>query len=249
MGRLDGRIAVVTGAASGIGLATAKRFAAEGAVVVMVDQHGEKVRRAAQALGRGPDPVLANITKMADLAALRDHVAKTYGFADVLFANAGVATFAPVGEVSEEAFDRTVTTNLKGTFFTVQTLLPVLRDGASIILTSSVLGSKGAPAFSVYSATKAAVRSLARTLTSDLKARHIRVNALAPGNTETPIGVNAGLSQEQSDAFFAHTALDTPLGRNGQANDIAAAALYLASDDSSFVTGIELTVDGGFAQV
>ncbi|MER9924865.1 SDR family oxidoreductase [Mesorhizobium sp. M0048] len=250
MGRLDGRTAVVTGAASGIGLATAKRFAAEGAVVVMVDQHGEKVRRAAQALGRGMDPVLANITKTAaDLAALRDHVAKTYGFADVLFANAGVATFAPVGEVSEEAFDRTVTTNLKGTFFTVQTLLPVLRDGASIILASSVSGSKGAPAFSVYSATKAAVRSLARTLTSDLKARHIRVNALAPGNTETPIGVNAGLSQEQSDAFFAHTALDTPLGRNGQANDIAGAALYLASDDSSFVTGIELTVDGGFAQV
>jgi NAD(P)-dependent dehydrogenase (short-subunit alcohol dehydrogenase family) len=248
MGKLKGQIAIVTGAASGLGLATSKRFAAEGATVVMVDRSEDEVRAAGSA-EYGLDPIRADITKSADLAALRDHVAHSYGRADVLFANAGIATFAPLGEVTEEAFDRTVSTNLKGTFFTVQTLLPILRDGASVILTSSVAATKGFPAFSVYSATKAAIRSLARTLTVDLKGRGIRVNALAPGNIETPIGRNAGLSEEENDAYFKRTALDTPLGKNGQAEDIAAAALYLASNDSAFVTGIELLVDGGYAQV
>ena len=140
--------------------------------------------------------------------------------------------------MTEEAFDRTVSTNLKGTFFTVQTLLPVLRDGGSVILTSSLAATKGFPAFSVYSATKAAIRSLARTLTTDLKGRRIRVNALGPGHINMAIGKTAGLSQEENDAYFEWTALDTPLGRNGLADDIAAAALYLASDDSVFVTGI-----------
>jgi NAD(P)-dependent dehydrogenase (short-subunit alcohol dehydrogenase family) len=256
MGRLQGRIAIVTGAASGLGLATSKRFAAEGATVVMVDRREDEVRRAARAgaegaqgAKRGLDPIGADITSSEDLAALRDHVAASYGRADVLFANAGIATFAPIGEVTEDAFDRTVAINLKGTFFTVQTLLPVLSDGASVILTSSVAGTKGFPAFSVYSATKAAIRSFARTLTVDLKDRGIRVNALGPGNIETPIGRNAGLSEEENAAYFEKTVLDTPLGRNGQADDIAAAALYLASDDSAFVSGIELLVDGGYAQV
>jgi len=249
MGRLEGRIAIVTGAASGLGLATSKRFAAEGATVVMVDRREDKVRRAAEGGGKGLDPIGADITRSADLAALRDHIATSYGRADVLFPNAGIATFAPFAEVTEDAFDRTIAINLKGTFFTVQTLLPVLRDGASVILTSSVAGMKGFPAFSVYSATKAAIRSLARTLTVDLKDRGIRVNALGPGNIETPIGRNAGLSQEENDTYFQRTALDTPLERNGQADDIAAAALYLASDESAFVTGIELLVDGGYAQI
>jgi NAD(P)-dependent dehydrogenase (short-subunit alcohol dehydrogenase family) len=249
MSRLKGRIAIVTGAASGLGLATSKRFAAEGATVVMVDRREDAVRQAAEEGGQGLDPIAADITKSADLAALRDHVATTYGRADVLFANAGIATFAPFGEVTEDAFDRTVATNLKGTFFTVQTLLPVLRDGASVILTSSLAATKGLPAFSVYSATKAAIRSLARTLTTDLKGRRIRVNALGPGHIETPLGRNAGLSQERLDAYFERTTLDTPLGRPGQPDDISAAALYLASDDSAFVTGIELLVDGGYAQV
>jgi NAD(P)-dependent dehydrogenase (short-subunit alcohol dehydrogenase family) len=249
MGRLKGRIAIVTGAASGLGLAASLRFAAEGATVVMVDQRVDEVRRAAEAGGSGLDPVGADITRSADLEALRDYVATSYGRADVLFANAGVATFAPFGEVTEDAFDRTVAINLKGTFFTVQTVLPVLRDGASVILTSSIAGTKGFPSFSVYSATKAAIRSLARTLTVDLKGRGIRVNALSPGNIETPIGRNAGLSQQENDVYFQRTALDTPMGRNGHADDIAAAALYLASEDSAFVTGIELLVDGGYAQI
>jgi NAD(P)-dependent dehydrogenase (short-subunit alcohol dehydrogenase family) len=249
MSRLEGRIAVITGAASGIGLATAKRFAAEGATVVMVDCREDEVRRAAKEGGQGLDPFGADIRRNADLAALRDHVAATYGKADVLFANAGIATFAPLADVTEDAFDRTIATNLKGSFFTVQTLLPVLRDGASVILAASVSGFKGAPAFSVYSSTKAAIRSLARTLTTDLKDRRIRVNAIAPGNIETPIAAHAGLSPAETETYFKQTALDTPLGRNGQADDIAAAALYLASDDSAFVTGIELPVDGGFAQI
>lgn len=155
----------------------------------------------------------------------------------MLFANAGIATFAPFAEVTQDAFDRTVATNLKGTFFTVQTLLPVLRDGASVIFTSSLAATKGFPAFSVYSATKAAIRSLARTLTTDLKDRRIRVNALGTGHIDKAIGKTAGLSQEENDAYFERTALDTPLGRNGEADDIAAAALYLASDESAFVTG------------
>lgn len=249
MGRLEGRIAIVTGAASGLGLAASKRFAAEGAIVVMVDRNEGEVRQAAEKGGKGLDPFSGDVTRSADLVALRDHVAASYGRADVLFANAGIATFAPMGEVTEEAFDRTVSTNFKGTFFTVQTLLPVLRDGASVILTASLAGTKGFPAFSVYSATKAAIRSLARTLTADLKERRIRVNALSPGHIETPIGRNAGLSQQENDEYFKRMALETPLGRNGQADDIAAAALYLASDDSSFVTGAELMVDGGYAQI
>lgn len=249
MNRLNGRIAIVTGAASGIGFATSQLFAAEGATVVMVDRNEQQVRAAAEELGYGLHPFATDTTRTADLAALRDHVAETYGRADILFANAGVAAFAPISDVTEEAFDRIIGTNLRGTYFTVQTLLPVLRDGASVIMTSSVSGYKGAAAFSVYSATKAAVRSLARTLTADLQARRIRVNALAPGNIETPIGVNSGLTKEENEGFFAHMATLTPAGRNGQAEDIANAALYLGSDDSAFVTGSELTVDGGFAQV
>ena len=243
MGRLEGRTAIVTGAASGLGLATARRFAAEGSAVVMVG------RRAAEGGGQGLDPIGADITKSADLVALRDHVAATYGQADILFANAGIAAFTPFGEVTEDAFDQTVTTNLKGTFFTVQTLLPVLRDVASVILTSSLAGSKGLPAFSVYSATKAAIRSLARTVTTDLKHRRIGVNALGPGHIDTLLGRNAGLPHERLDAYFERTARETPLGGTGQPDDIAAAALYLASDESAFVTGIEPMVDGGNAQV
>lgn len=249
MNRLNGRIAVVTGAASGIGLATSRLFAAEGATVLMVDRSEEDVRRAAEELGYGLHSFAADITSNSDLAALHDHIAETYNRIDILFANAGVAAFSPLAEVSEETFDRIVGTNLRGTYFTVQTLLPVLRDGASVILTSSVAGYKGAPAFSVYSATKAAIRSLARTFTIDLQERRIRVNALAPGIIETPIGSHSGLSRQENDAFYARMVPLTPAGRNGKAEDIAHAALYLGSDDSTFVTGTEMTVDGGFAQI
>lgn len=248
MGRLDGKVAIVTGAASGIGLAAAERFTDEGATVVMVDRGEDEVRRAAGGRERR-DPVRADITSSADLQALRDHVAAIHGQADILFANAGIAAFQKFGEVSEDVFDRIIAINLKGTFFTVQTLLPVLRDGASVILTSSISASRSLPAFGVYSATKAAIRSMARSITVDLKDRRIRANALSPGIIETPIGVNAGQTVEENHSFFDDTKRVTPLGRNGQADDVAAAALYLASDDSAFVAGAELLVDGGFVQV
>ena len=249
MGRLNGRVAVVTGAASGIGLATSKRFVAEGATVLMVDRDEDAVRKAAAEVGGNLQPFRADVTNKEDLIALRNHIAGVHGRIDVLFANAGIAGFGPFAEVTDEAFDQIVAINLKGTYFTVQTLLPVLRNGASVILTASVSGFTGAPAFSVYSATKAAIRSLARTLTSDLKDRRIRVNAVSPGNVETPIAEHAGMSSGEAREFYNKTLADTPLGRNGQADDIAAAVLYLASEDSAFVSASELVVDGGYAQV
>jgi NAD(P)-dependent dehydrogenase (short-subunit alcohol dehydrogenase family) len=249
LGKLDGRVAVVTGAASGIGLAAARRFGAEGATVVMTDFNREELQRVAEQQDGDVrfDPFTVDVTRNQDLEALRDHVLATYGHADILFANAGVATFAPLGDVSEEAFDRTIATNLKGTFFTVQTLLPALRDGSSIILMSSMVAKKAVPAFSAYSATKAAISALARVFALELGERRIRVNSLAPGNTETAIGRHAGFSEAENDDFFARTAATTPLGRNGQADEIASAALYLASGDSAFVTGAEITIDGGHA--
>jgi len=249
MSRLEGRVAVITGAASGLGLATVRRFVAEGARVVAADRDEDLLRALASEFGDAILPVAADITRGRDLERLRARILDVHGSVDVLFANAGIAAFAPVGEVDEDTFDRLIATNLKGTFFTVQTLLPVLRDGASVILTSSVSGFTGSPAFSVYSATKAAIRSLARTLTTDLQARRIRVNAVAPGIIETPIGGNAGLSVDELAAFYAKSTSETPAGRNGQADDIASAVLYLASDDASFVAGSELVVDGGWSQV
>lgn len=249
MGRLSGKIAVITGGNSGLGLATARRFVEEGASVIITGRRRAELDRAVADIGGSIDAFQADVANLADLEKLHDHISSSYGRVDILFANAGTASAAPLGEVSEEAFDMMANTNFKGTFFTVQALLPLIPDGGSIILNASIAGTKGNATISVYSATKAAIRSLARTWTADLKDRKIRVNALSPGTIVTPFIEHASGSREQGDALFAYMEGQTPLGRNGRPEDIAAAALFLASDESSFVTGIELTVDGGYAQV
>lgn len=249
MSKLAGKVAVITGGSSGMGLATARLFVAEGAKVVITGRNQEALDAAVASIGEGAEAVQGDISKLADIERLRDHVAQAHGRVDVIFANAGGGTFGPIGAVSEADFDLTVDTNLKGTFFTVQNLLPLVPDGGSVILNSSIAGSKGLPDFSVYSATKAALRSFARTWTTDLKARRIRVNALAPGQIDTDIMRKAGLTQEQVDGFIAQVVQQIPLGRMGASEEIASVALFLASDDSSYVSGIELTVDGGWIQV
>lgn len=249
MSKLTGKVAVITGGSTGMGLATARLFVAQGARVIITGRNPASLAAAVAAIGAGVEAVQGDIANLADLDRLRVHVAKAHGHLDVIFANAGGGVFGSVADVSEADFDRTVDTNLKGTFFTVQKLLPLMPDGGSIILNTSIAGSKGLPDFSVYSATKAALRSFARTWTTDLKARRIRVNALAPGQIDTEIMRTAGLTQAQVDGLIAQVVPQIPLGRMGEAAEIAKVALFLASDDSSYVTGIELTVDGGWVQV
>ena len=249
MGDLSSKVAVITGGTNGIGLATAHRFVADGAKVVVTGRRQDKLNEAVAQIGKNVDGLQADGASLADAKRLHDFVKERHGRLDVLFASAGAAGFKPFGHVTEEEFDQIIDANIKGTFFTVQELLPLMPDGASIILNTSLVTSLGWPAFSVYSASKAAVRSFARTWTTDLKDRKIRVNALSPGNIETGIGHAAGLSDEQVEAYWADMRTRTPLGRNGVPEDIAAAASYLASSDSAFVSGIELTIDGGLGQV
>lgn len=250
MKRLEGKVAVVTGGSSGMGLATAKQFVAEGAKVVITGRRQDRLDEAVSHIGGAIEGFRGDIANLADLERLRAHIAKTHGRIDVIFANAGGGTLGAFGTISETDFDRTVSTNLKGTFFTVQVLLPLVVDGGSIILNGSIAASLGMPAFTVYSATKAAVRSFARTWTTDLAARRIRVNTIAPGTIVTPIMVEqAGFTPEQAEGFYADFATKTPLGRNGDPSEIASVATFLASADSSFITGVELHVDGGYAQV
>ena len=247
MGKLDNKIALVTGGSTGMGLDTARLFIKEGAKVVITGRNRSTVEAAAREIGA--DFVQGDVSKIEDIIRLRDHLKDKYGRVDVIFANAGGGKLVPLEEVTEDDFDTTVDTNFKGTFFTVQKLLPLVPNGGSIILNTSIAGSKGLPNFSVYSATKAALRSLARTWTTDLKARGIRVNALAPGHIATDILRKSGLSAEQVDGINGHVIPLIPLGRMGTGDEIAGPALFLASDDSAYVTGIELTVDGGWAQV
>jgi NAD(P)-dependent dehydrogenase (short-subunit alcohol dehydrogenase family) len=249
MGKLDGKVALVTGANSGMGLATAQLFAAEGAKVIITGRRKQETDEAAESSGPNVEGFVGDIASLADLDRLHDHIAGKYGKVDIIFANAGIGDFVPFGQVTEEQFDKVFDVNVKGTFFTVQKLLPLVPDGGSVILNGSIAGSRGIEAFSVYSATKAALRSFARTWTADLKARKIRVNVLAPGPINTPIFGKAGLTAEQVDGFKTQMATQVPLGRIGHVDEIAKPALFLASDDSSFITGIELTVDGGMAQV
>jgi NAD(P)-dependent dehydrogenase (short-subunit alcohol dehydrogenase family) len=249
MGKLSGKIALITGGNSGIGLATAKRFAKEGAFVFITGRRQQELNTAVKEIGRNVTAVQSDVSKMDDLDRLFSQIKREKGRLEILFANAGIAQYAPLGAISEDFYDSIFNINVKGLLFTVQKALPLLPDGASIILTASVVGSKGLPANSVYSATKAAVRSFARTWTTDLKARRIRVNAVSPGTIDTP-GLDRLLSTTESGQQRLKTlSTSIPLGRLGSPAEVAAAVVFLASDDSSFITGAELFIDGGFAQV
>jgi len=249
MGKLEGKIALVTGGNGGIGLATAKRFVSEGAYVFITGRRTEELAAAVKEIGKNVTGVQGDVSKLADLDRLFAQIKREKGKLDIVFANAGVAKYAWLGSITEELFDSIFNTNVKGLLFTVQKALPLLPDGASIILNASIVGSKGLPTNSVYSATKAAVRSFARTWTTDLKDRRIRVNAVSPGSTDTPGARDLLASSEVGEQRKKMIATVTPLGRFGTPDEIAKAVVFLACDDSSYVTGIELFVDGGLAQV
>ena len=249
MGKLDGKIALITGGNSGIGLATAKRFVGEGAYVFITGRRDAELAAAIKEIGKNVTGVRGDVSNLADLDRLFAQIKREKGKLDIVFANAGVAKYAPVGTITEELFDSIFDINVKGLLFTVQKALPLLTDGASIVLNASIVGSKGLSANSVYSATKAAVRSFARTWTTDLKSRHIRVNAVSPGPIDTP-GLRELLASSETGQQRSNSISTTvPLGRLGTPDEIAKAVVFLASDDSSYVTGVELFVDGGFAQV
>jgi NAD(P)-dependent dehydrogenase (short-subunit alcohol dehydrogenase family) len=249
MGKLEGTIALVTGGNSGIGLATAKQFVNEGAYVFITGRRDPELVAAVKDIGRNVTGVQGDVSNLADLDRLFAQIKQEKSKLDIVFANAGVAKFAALGAITEELYDWTFDINVKGLLFTVQKALPLLPDGASIILNSSVVGSKGLPINSVYSATKAAIRSFARTWTADLKNRRIRVNAVSPGSIDTP-GLSGLLaSSETGQQRLKMISNNVPLGRLGTPDEIAKAVVFLASDDASYVTGAELFVDGGFAQV
>ncbi|MFF4909287.1 glucose 1-dehydrogenase [Streptomyces sp. NPDC001260] len=249
MGQLDGKTVVITGGTSGIGLATAQRFAQEGAHVYITGRRKETLDQAAELIGGNVTPVQADSANLADLDRLYATVADAGHRIDVLFANAGGGEFAPLDQVTEEHYDSTFDSNVKGTLFTVQKALPHLVDGASVILTGSIAGVSGDPAFGVYGASKAAIRSFSRTWANELSGRGIRVNTISPGPITTP-GVN-GLAADEEGAEQLRKTLAgiVPLGRMGQPEEVAALALFLATDQASFITGTEIFVDGGAKQV
>jgi NAD(P)-dependent dehydrogenase (short-subunit alcohol dehydrogenase family) len=249
MGKLEGKTVVITGGSSGIGLATTQQFVQEGAHVFITGRRQEELDRAVSELGTNVTAVRGDVSKLEDLDRLYDEVKKSGRKIDVVFANAGIGDFQPLGSITEETYNKTFDINVKGLVFTIQKALPLMNDGGSIILNASIAGTTGNEAFSVYSASKAAVRSFARTWTTDLKARQIRVNAISPGPIDTPIFNTLGLSEAEINEVKAGFTAGVPLGRIGRADEVAKVALFLASSDSSFVTGIELTVDGGMAQV
>jgi NAD(P)-dependent dehydrogenase (short-subunit alcohol dehydrogenase family) len=247
--KLEGKVALITGGNSGIGLATAKEFVLQGATVVITGRRRDAIDEALKEIGAGAVGIQGDVGRMADLDRLYAEISSKFGRIDVLFANAGVIALAPFEAVTEEHFDHEFNVNVKGLFFTVQKALPLMKDGSSIILTSSIAHLKALEGHNVYAATKAAVRSFARSWTADLKHRKIRVNCLSPGPVDTPIIEKMGITQEQFSEFDKAVAALIPLGRLGAASEVARAALFLASEDSSFVTGIDLCVDGGMAQI
>jgi NAD(P)-dependent dehydrogenase (short-subunit alcohol dehydrogenase family) len=249
MGKIEGKIALITGGNSGIGLATAKQFVNEGAYVFITGRRDPELAAAVKGIGKNVTAIQGDVSNLGDLDRLFEQIKREKGKLNIVFANAGVAKYAPFGTITEEFYDSIFNINVKGLLFTVQKALPLLSDGASVILNASIVASKGFSSNSVYSATKAAVRSFARTWTTDLKNRRIRVNAVSPGSTDTP-----GLSELFASAEVGQQRLkmisDTvPLGRLGTSDEIAKAVVFLASDDSSYITGTELFVDGGLAQV
>jgi NAD(P)-dependent dehydrogenase (short-subunit alcohol dehydrogenase family) len=249
MGKLEGKVAVITGGSSGIGLATAQRFASEGARVFITGRRQAELDEAVKLIGNNAVGIQGDVANLEDLDRLYAEVQKQGAPIDVLFANAGFGEFAALGSITESQFDNVFGVNVKGLLFTVQKALPLFQNGGSIILNASVVGSKGFENFSAYAATKAAVRSFARSWTVDLTPRHIRVNAISPGPIDTAILGNLATSEAELGQLKTQLASGVPMGRIGQPDEIAKAALFLASDDSSFVTGIELFVDGGLAQV
>lgn len=249
MGKLENKVAVITGGNSGIGLATAKKYQDEGAQVVITASTKSSFERARAEFGQVFDVVQTDVTDVDQISALADHVREKYGRVDVLFANAGIAHFLPVSEVTPEFFDQQFNTNVKGLLFTVQKFMPLLERGASVILTSSGVHSKGLAGSTVYAATKAAVRSLTRSLAAELIPRGIRVNTVTPGPIETPIYSKMKLSEEQLKGFASEIQNNTPIGRFGAVEEIASVALFLASEDSSYLVGSEVVADGGFSQL
>ncbi|MDB6018472.1 MAG: Oxidoreductase [Pedosphaera sp.] len=249
MGKLEGKIALVTGGNSGIGLATAKQFVNEGAYVFITGRREPELAAAVKEIGRDVTAVQGDVSNLGDLDHLFAQIKREKGKLDIVFANAGIAKFATFGMITEEHYDSIFNINVKGLLFTVQKALALLPDGASIILNASIVASKGFSSNSVYSATKAAVRSFARTWTTDLKDRHIRVNAVSPGPIDTPGLHDFVASTGEGEQRLKMLSNSVPLGRIGTPNEIAKAVVFLASDDSSFITGTELFVDGGFAQV
>jgi NAD(P)-dependent dehydrogenase (short-subunit alcohol dehydrogenase family) len=249
VGKLNGKVAVITGGSTGMGLATARLFVREGARVVITGRDEKALDAAVLEIREGVEAVRSDISTMADIEMLRVHLERHYGRVDVLFANAGGTRPGLFEDVSEDDFDFTADANFKGTFFTVQKLVPLMRAGGSIILNTSIQSTMGTPGMIMYAATKAAIRSLARTLTAELSPKGTRVNALAPGYIDTDIMRKVGMSEAMIEQVNERARTTVPLGRIGTVDDIAKSALYLASDDAGYVTGIELVVDGDCAQV
>jgi NAD(P)-dependent dehydrogenase (short-subunit alcohol dehydrogenase family) len=248
--RHAGKIVLVTGGSSGIGLAAAERFAREGATVIISGRRQAELDAAVERIGHGATAIRADIASMDDLQRMFQTVSEAHGRLDILFANAGGGEFSPLGQITEAQFDKYFGINVKGTLFTVQNALPLMPPGSAIVITGSMVSILGMPAFGVYAATKAALRSFARTWASDLKGRDIRVNVVSPGAVVTPAyKTELKFTDEQIDAYRQVVSDTTPLGRVGEADEIAKAVSFLASDDASYITGIEMFVDGGRAQI
>ncbi|MGH1352025.1 MAG: glucose 1-dehydrogenase [Methyloligellaceae bacterium] len=249
MSKLNGKVALVTGGNSGIGLGAAQELINEGATVYITGRRQEELDKAVAQIGGDIHAIRGDVTSMADLDGIYETIKGKSGKLDILFANAGIAEMLPLEAVTEDHYDRQFNINVKGVFFTVQKALPLLSDGASVMLTASVASTKGMENFSVYSATKAAVRSFARTWAADLKARKIRVNAISPGPVETPIFKDAGFTEEQQTEMGAYLTSIVPLARYAQPSEVGKVVVFLGSDDASYINGVELAVDGGLAQI